>query len=150
MPVPEELIGLPQPRGAKGWKLAAWPLIMGRVMIKNRVVDVILMSTRTALNVAPSFVPMTSKVVTNPTTRTAGRLINPPTSPPWRKPHWIGGPTFKASGKWPPTESSRPLMNPDQPTATADAPSAYSRISAQPTSQATNSPITADGYERHV
>ena len=34
-------------------------------------------------------------------------------------------------------------MWPDQPTATALAPSAYSRISAQPTSHAINSPITA-------
>ena len=38
-------------------------------------------------------------VVTNATTNTAGRLKNPPTSPPWRKPHWICGPTFKAWGK---------------------------------------------------
>ena len=34
-------------------------------------------------------------------------------------------------------------MKPDQPTATALAPSAYSRISAQPTIQAMISPITA-------
>ena len=34
-------------------------------------------------------------------------------------------------------------MNPDQPTATALAPRAYSRIRAQPTSQATISPMTA-------
>ena len=55
----------------------------------------------------------------------------------------IGGPTVRAWGRCTPMSSRKPTMWPDQPTATALAPSAYSRISAQPTSQATSSPITA-------
>ena len=64
VPVPDELSGLPQPRGAKGWKLLAWPLIIGSVMMRNNVSAVILMTTSTALNVALSFVPITSSVAT--------------------------------------------------------------------------------------
>ena len=73
-------------------------------MTTNSVSAVTLTATSTALNVALSLVPITSKVVTNAAMITAGRLISPPTSPPWRKPHSIGGPTVKAWGICTPTE----------------------------------------------
>ena len=46
-------------------------------------------------------------------------------------------------GKIQPSPCSRPTAWLDQPTATALAPTAYSRISAQPTIQAISSPTTA-------
>src|SRR6478672_12654249 len=56
IPVPDELKGLPQPRGANGSKFAACPLIIGRVMMRNMVRAVTLITTSTALNVALSLV----------------------------------------------------------------------------------------------
>jgi hypothetical protein len=126
-----------------GAKFAVWPKISGTVMIANSVSAAILMATSTELTVALSLVPITSSHVTKPVTRTAGRLMSPPTSPPSRKPQSILGPTVSACGKCTPNPSRKPTIWPDHPTATALAPSAYSRISAQPTSQAINSPITA-------
>ena len=115
----------------------------GTVTTTNKVKAATLIATSTALAVALSLVPTTRSAVTRPTMITAGRLTIPPTSPPVRKPSEILGPTVRACGMCSPKLSKKPTMWPDQPTATALAPRAYSRISAQPTSQATSSPITA-------
>ena len=119
-------------------------MIIGTVRITNRLSAATLIATSTALTVALSLVPRISSAVTSTVMITAGRLMNPPASPPFRKePMVTSGPTVSACGICIPMASNRPTMCPDQPTATALAPSAYSRISAQPTSQATISPITA-------
>ena len=53
------------------------------------------------------------------------------------------GPAVSACGKPMPCACRKPFAYPDQPTDTAPAATAYSRISAQPTIQATSSPNTA-------
>ena len=120
-----------------------WPVARGTVITTKRMRAATLMATSTALAVALSLVPTTSNAVTSSVMITAGRLTKPPASPPLMKPSEICGPTVSAWGMCHPTLSKKPTMWPDQPTATALAPSAYSRISAQPTSQAISSPITA-------
>jgi len=90
-----------------------------------------------------------------PTMKTAGTLIQPPVSiavcrstlgfaPNATWACAISASAFLiAFGKWKPMPSSNPAKWFDQPTATALAPTAYSRMSAQPTIQASSSPVTA-------
>ena len=101
---------------------------------------VTLIATRMVLKIALSRVPIISSHVTSKAMISAGKLINPPGAPPNAK-----GPAASQAGNWIPKNSLRivPLKYPDQPTDTALAATAYSRISAQPTVHARNSPIVA-------
>lgn len=115
----------------------------------------ILMSTSTELTRALSVVPMMSSQVTKPTTITAGTLTQPPTAIAVCRSTFGVAPkaicicAISASallidaGKATPRPRSSPTAWFDQPTATALAPTAYSRINAQPTIQARISPTTA-------
>ena len=101
---------------------------------------VTLIGTSTALNLALSLVPMTSRLVTSKAMTSAGRLMRPPSAPPN-----ASGPALSHAGNCIPRNSLRivPVKYPDHPTETAEAAIAYSMISAQPTVQAKNSPIVA-------
>ncbi len=115
----------------------------------------ILIATRIALTRALSVVPMISSQVTRPAMMIAGTLIQPPTWSAVIRSGFGVAPnaswTFAISasallialGKSTPSPRSRPTAWFDQPTATALAPTAYSRIKAQPTIQASSSPTTA-------
>src|SRR5690606_5702838 len=144
MPRPEPSPLPNQPFGANGSKCA--PLSTGRVSAMNTVSARILISTSTALTRALSVVPIIRRRVTASAITTAGRLNMP----------WVkstegipstkdqAGPAASAVGSSKPVALlTRPMKYPDQPTDTADAATAYSRISAQPTTQASSSPITA-------
>ena len=101
---------------------------------------VTLIATSTALNLALSLVPITSRPVTSSAISSAGRLISPPSAPPK-----ASGPALRKAGRCMPKNSFNivPEKYPDHPTETAEAAIAYSMIRAQPTVQAKNSPIVA-------
>ena len=90
-----------------------------------------------------SLVPNISSAVRMMTIKTAGRLQIAVASVPsasftaWpvASAHW--------GGMWMPKLPSRLTKYPDQPTATVDAPMAYSRIRSQPMIQAKISPTVA-------
>ncbi len=127
----------------------------GTVSSTNAVSAVILIATRMALTRALSVVPTISSQVTSAAITTAGRLIQPPVLSAASRSGVAGLPNASstlalrasasaiARGKWMPSPCSSPTAWLDQPTATALAPTAYSRIKAQPTIQASSSPTTA-------
>ena len=141
------------PVGANGSKLVA--LATGMVSAQNTVSARILIATSTAFTRALSVVPMISSQVTSTEITIAGTLIHPPaTSAACRSGEasapnasWIlaisASALLSAVGKFIPSPRSSPTAWLDQPTATALAPTAYSRISAQPTIHAISSPMTA-------
>ncbi|MNE64736.1 hypothetical protein D3C80_1601620 [compost metagenome] len=106
----------------------------GRAMATKATRAAIFTSTSTAFSVALSLVPMSSRPVTTAMMKTAGRLIRPPST-------W--GPTVRASGRSMPSPARKGMAYPDQPTATAETTSEYSRIRLHPTTQAKISPSEA-------
>ena len=105
-----------------------------------------LTMTIAELTFADSLIPITIRIVTAIVMSTAGRLKTAVTEP---AAVWITvpGAAENCAGKSIPTKSCRKLVRcPDQPTATVDAPSAYSRIRSQPMIHATNSPSVAYPY----
>ena len=68
------------PSGAKGTKLPDW--ITGRVSTTNIESAAILIATSTALTVALSLVPSTSRPVITAAMDIAGKLISPPSNGP--------------------------------------------------------------------
>ena len=139
--MPDELSGLPQPLGAKGSKLAAWPLIIGKVMMTNSVSAMILITTSTALK-RRAFLGADDQQGRDEADDEDRRQVDqPPTSPPWRKPHWIGGPTVRAWGMCTPTDieqadeiarTSRPRPRWRRAHIRGSAPSRPSRRAARP------------------
>ncbi|MNJ57212.1 hypothetical protein D3C77_527930 [compost metagenome] len=106
----------------------------GRAMATKAARAAILMTTSTAFSVALSRVPSSSRPVTMPMMKTAGRLISPPST---------CGPTVRANGRSIPRPARKGAAYPDQPTATAETTSEYSRIRLHPTTQAKISPSAA-------
>ena len=68
------------PSGANGWKFSMF--ITGTARKMNRVSAETFTATRTALTVADSLVPMTSRPVTARAMSAAGRLTTPPSIGP--------------------------------------------------------------------
>jgi hypothetical protein len=121
----------------------------GTVSDTKTVRATILIATSTALTRALSVVPIINSQVTASAMTTAGRL-----NAPWLKStcgmppeNDHAGPAARKPGNSKPVALlTRPMKYPDQPTDTADAATAYSRINAQPTIHASNSPMTAYVY----
>ena len=115
-------------------------------MMMKTVKATTLIATRIALTRADSVVPTISRAVTSRATTMAGMLTIPAEKSGVGMKPFIDqvGPADRRSGKSNPSPCSiSPSTYPDQPTDTAEAATAYSRISAQPTVQASSSPITA-------
>ena len=123
------------PNGAKGCQFAGltWPIPM---TMKNST-TASLMVTMILLTVLLSCVPRMSSAVMSKMMRAAGKLMTPPSK----------GFVASALGRCSPNVALRKSEKyPDQPMATVAAPSAYSRMSPQPTIQAINSPSVAYTY----
>src|SRR2546425_1090437 len=102
-----------------------------------------LMMTITELTLADSLTPITISTVTASVMSTAGRLKIASGLHPGALMS-VHGAAASDAGMLMPTKSWRKATRwPDQPTATVDAPSAYSRIRSQPMIQAMNSPSVA-------
>ena len=91
-------IGLPQPVGKNGLKLASWAA--GTAMMMNAVSATTLISTSTALTLADLEVPITSRPVITSAMVNA-RMLNAPPSI---------GPVLSAIGSSIPALASRPFM----------------------------------------
>jgi hypothetical protein len=127
--------------GIIGTKLA-W-LTAGSARTTNAVSAMILTTTSIAVTFADLEVPMTSRVVTSSDSRNAMRLNEPCAVVPSASVIVSPGPAVSAMGNGMPMADRNPFAYPDQPTATAPAATAYSRMSAQPTIHAMISPSTA-------
>src|SRR5581483_11124343 len=92
-----------------------------------------LMTTRTVFVFADSLMPTTSSAETSRTMTAAGAL-KPAADPP------------APACRWRPASRARLTKYPDQPTATVDALSAYSRIRSHPMIHAKSSPAVAYAY----
>src|ERR1700753_3947724 len=99
-----------------------------------------LRMTITELTRADSWMPITSSAVTRTVMMTAGRLNTAVTGAPSVTMTAVPGAALKAAGNWMAQCFRQLTRYPDQPTATVEAPRAYSRIRSQPMIQATNSP----------
>ncbi len=111
--------------------------------------------TMMLLSLDDSLIPITSTVEISATIKTAGTLTSAPVrlSPEWAHParpeatslavHQAVGEFVSVAGrvmlKW----ESSDTKCPDHPTATVEAPAAYSSTRSQPMIQATSSPIVA-------
>ncbi|MDR6786902.1 hypothetical protein J2Y58_000240 [Sphingomonas sp. BE138] len=104
----------------------------GSAKTTNTASATILIATSTMLKVALSFVPATSMPAIPSATSTAGRFTMPPAC----------GPDSRIAGIFTPTLCNQPTRYADQPTATVEQASEYSRIRLHPTIQAMLSPIT--------
>jgi len=76
-------IGLPQPLGTNGWKLAS--CTRGSASTMNTVSAMTLTSTRKVLTIADLEVPKTSSSVITTPIRKASRLNEPPSRGPARR-----------------------------------------------------------------
>ena len=117
-----------QPYGKNGVQFCG--LICGPAKSRKRKIVPNLTKTSTRLAPALSRMPRSRKNKTTPTINMAGKFIRPPSA----------GTVVSIFGKWMPMSAKILVKYADQPPATALAPTVYSRISDQPTSQPKISP----------
>ena len=120
------------PIGMNGVRLRAWKPLKA-ITTKNSSTSS-FNTTSTALAVADSFTPRSSRTMQAPTSTTAGRLKTPPAP---------GGLAMASGSRHPARSTNISFRYWPQPTAIAEAETAYSSSRQAPTMKATNSPSVA-------